>query len=275
MRVLPRCRDCLKDLARRVVMLSRGNDRLIVRALDLVDSLLSAYPTPTDVSNRLLKFVRQETGVEDPFADDKEVEFRRALDSAERLKGTFPDTLWGALQSSAFGNGGDFFVEHTYAVDPFPFSCDMANIEAQVYNRGKVLVLGDNIGDFVFDLPLLRLLKGMGKKVFYAVKARPVQNDMSMADVERFGAAQMCGDLISTGSDEVGIRREEMSGRVLECWEDGSLVIAKGMGNYETISEFDMERPVVYIMKVKCSSVAETLGRKIGEYIACAGGDHG
>ena len=31
-----------------------------------------------------------------------------------------------------------------------------------------------------------------------------------------------------------------MTGIVRECWEeDGSLVIAKGMGNYETMSEFD------------------------------------
>ena len=40
------------------------------------------------------------------------------------------------------------------------------------------------------------------------------------------------------------------------------MVIAKGMGNYETISEFDHERPVVYVLKVKCRTVAETLGRK-------------
>ena len=137
------------------------------------------------------------------------------------------------------------------------------------------MVLADNPGDFVFDLPLVRLLRGMGKEVFYAVKERPVQNDMSMADVQRFGADRMCGDIISTGTDEVGIRREQMSGIIRECWEDRSLVIAKGMGNYETISEFDWERPVIYIMKVKCGSVAETLGRKVGEYIAVAGGGHG
>jgi damage-control phosphatase, subfamily I len=44
-------------------------------------------------------------------------------------------------------------------------------------------------------------------------------------------------------------------------------VIAKGMGNYETISEYDGERPVAYIMKAKCSSVAKALGRNVGDYI--------
>jgi len=275
MKVQPRCRDCLKDLARQVVTLSKGGESLLVSSIDLIERLFSARVSPTLISNRLLKHVRQESGIDDPFADLKEKEFRRATDAANRLEGFFPDTLQGALQSSAFGNGGDFFVEHSYDAGSFALCGDVANIEARVYTSTKILVLGDNVGDFVFDLPLVKLLKKLGKKVFYAVKARPVQNDMSMRDVERFGTLGMDGALVSTGCDEVGIRREDMSGVVRECWEDSSLVIAKGMGNYETISEFQGERPVVYVMKVKCGSVAETLNRPLGEYIAIAGGDHG
>ena len=61
------------------------------------------------------------------------------------------------------------------------------------------------------------------------------------------------------------------------CWDDDrhTLIIAKGMGNYETISEFDGERPVVYVMNVKCVSVAEALNRRVGEYIAIMGEEHG
>ncbi len=187
MKVLPRCRDCLKDLARQVVTLSKGDERLLDSSISLIEGLFSADCSPTLISNRLLKHVRQNTAVNDPFADLKEIEFQRATDSAKRLKGFFPATLRGALQSSAFGNGGDFFVEHSYDVNSFALGGDVANIEARVYNSSKILVLGDNVGDFVFDLPLVKLLKRLGKKVFYAVKARPVQNDMSMHDVERFG----------------------------------------------------------------------------------------
>ena len=111
MKVLFRCKDCLKDLARQVVTLSKGDEKLLASSIGLVESLFSGDCTPTDISNRLLRYVRQETAILDPFADRKEVEFRRALDSAEALKGFFPETLQGALQSSALGNGGDFFVE--------------------------------------------------------------------------------------------------------------------------------------------------------------------
>ena len=54
------------------------------------------------------------------------------------------------------------------------------------------------------------------------------------------------------------------------------MIIAKGMGNYESISEFDRERPVVYVMKVKCRTVAEAWDKGSATYIAIAGGgDHG
>ncbi|OPY68101.1 MAG: hypothetical protein A4E57_01942 [Syntrophorhabdaceae bacterium PtaU1.Bin034] len=275
MKILPYCRDCLKNLATQVVALSRGGQSLLDSSLRLVDEMFSGDRSPTDISNTLLRQVRDKTGAYDPYADRKAVEFERAMEAAKRLRSFFPDTLEGALWSSAFGNGGDFFLEHQYTVSQFGFSGNVAKIAHQVYISNKILILGDNVGDLVFDLPLVERLKGLGKKIFYAVKEHPVQNDLSMPDVAKFGLKEMCENVISTGTDEVGIRREEMSGRIRECWEDGSLVIAKGMGNYETISEYGGERPVVHIMKVKCRSVAETLGREIGDYIAIPGGDHG
>jgi uncharacterized protein with ATP-grasp and redox domains len=269
------CKDCLKALARQVVALSHGGEGLVASASHLVETLFDADRPPTEVSNRLLKYVRGETGVYDPYEERKEIEFRRAVAAFSKLKGFFPDTLEGALRSSAFGNGGDFFREHSYDVSTMEFVGDVAKIAHQVYISRKILVLGDNLGDFVFDLPLLHLLRREGKDVFYAVKEHPVQNDMSLSDVTRFMAHDMWEGIISTGTDEVGLRREEMTGVIEECWEDGSMIIAKGMGNYETVSEYDRQRPVVYVMSVKCRTVAGALGLKIGTYTALAGGDHG
>jgi hypothetical protein len=269
------CKGCLKDLARRAVALSGGGKGLVASAFHLVEALFDPERSPTEVSNRLLRYIKAETGVYDPFAQKKETEFRQALAASLRLKGFFPDTLEGALAASAFGNGGDFFTEHAYDPAHMEFECDVAKIERQVYINSKIMVLGDNPGDLVFDLPLIRLLRREGKEVYYAVKEHPVQNDMSLPDAARLGAHNMWDAIISTGTNEVGIRREEMTGKVRECWEDGSMIIAKGMGNYETISEYDRGRPVVYVMAVKCRTVAVALGRKVGAYIAIAGGEHG
>jgi damage-control phosphatase, subfamily I len=274
MKVLPHCRDCLKGLARQVVTLSEGSEGLLGSSLRLVDTLFDPEASPTRISNRLLKYVREETGALDPFAHRKAVEFEKALKASERLAGSFNDTLDGALRSAAFGNGGDFFLDPTFDFDGFDFSGDLDKIEKHLCTSSTVLILGDNMGDFIFDLPLMGLFERMGKRVLYAVKECPVQNDMSVVDVARFGADKMWQAFISTGTDEVGIRREDMSGTVLDCWQNGCIIVAKGMGNYETISEYDRERPVVHVMKVKCESVAAALGKRVGEYTAILGGEN-
>ncbi len=275
MKVRDYCMDCLKNLARQTVALSHGDASLVASCCRLVEALFEADRCPTFISNRLLKYVKSRTGAYDPYAERKATDFRQACDAAARVKGLFPDTLDGLFRLSAFGNGGDFFLEQSYDPDHVEFDGDMAKIAHQVYISSKIMILGDNPGDFVFDQPLVGRLRQMGKQVVYAVKEHPVQNDMSLIDVARFGPGEMRGHVISTGTDEVGIRREEMSGKIREWWEDGSMIIAKGMGNYETISEFDHERPVVYVLKVKCRTVAETLKTEVGTYIARAGGDHG
>ncbi len=275
MKVKPFCRDCLEELAARVVDLSGGDRAVLDASFALIDALFAPDLSPTAISNRVLKQIKEQTGAYDPFREHKAAEFRQARAARERLAPLFDATLEGALGSAAFGNGGDFFIDHDYDIGAFRFAGDVAKCADRVYISKKILILGDNIGDFVFDLPLIELLKEGGKEVFYAVKEHPVQNDLSMADVRALGLERLCGQIISTGTDEVGIREEEMTGKVRECWQDGSLIIAKGMGNYETISEFDTDRPVVYIMKVKCRSVAEALGRTVGDYIAITGGEHG
>jgi uncharacterized protein with ATP-grasp and redox domains len=275
MKTRPFCRECLGKLARQAVGLSGGDEVLLGSSLQLVDHLFDGSRSPTDISSVLLRYIRHETGVEDPYEERKTAEFQEAVQAAARLEGFFSNTLEGVLRASAFGNGGDFFVEHRYDTEGLAFQGNMAKIEHAVYTSEKVLILGDNPGDFVFDALLVRHLKERSKRVYYAVKARPAQNDMSAADVRRLGADRMREDIVSTGTDGVGLRKDEMTGVVRECWEDGSAVIAKGMGNYESISEFDGERLVIYVMKVKCRSVGEALGRSVGEYIAIAGGGHG
>ncbi len=98
MKVRPYCKDCLKDLARQVVNLSGGDEELLASSFRLVEGSFGPDMAPTDISNRLHRHVRRETGVEDPYADRKKAEFREALNAAGKLKGFFPDTLEGALQ---------------------------------------------------------------------------------------------------------------------------------------------------------------------------------
>ncbi len=276
MKTREHCHPCLKRLIQQVLSLSAGNGTMLERCYDLVEGLFSEKKSPPEISNRLLRYIKEQTGVADPFAEQKLAEITQARDAAEEFKDLFPPTLEGRLQFSSLGNSLDFFADSRYDVANFRFFGDAKAIERAIArSNGNVLMFADNVGEFFFDVPLIRLLESHGKRVYYAVKERPVQNDLSMPDVNLHGLVALFANIISTGTDEVGIRREQMQGTVKALWESDALVIAKGMGNYETISEFDEERPVLYILKAKCRTVAEALDRRVGEHTSFIGGGHG
>ena len=199
---------------------------------------------------------------------------RRPLKLFENFVPASGDTFEDAVRLSALGNSMDFFINGHYDLNNFKFAGTMDKIENTIYIKGKdVLMIGDNTGDFIFDMPLIEHLEKTGKQVYYAVREKPVQNDLSMEDIDRFGLHKTFGRIISTGTDEVGMKKEDLTGAVKALWESDAVVIAKGMGNYETISAFHNERPVIYIMKAKCPAVAHSIKQDEGTYIALTGGE--
>jgi len=275
MKARERCHACLQDLARRTVSLSGANGALVERSFGLINRLYTPDKDPTELSNRLLKFIRAQTGVADPYAAKKAREFGQARKAAARFHCLFNEDLEGVLKYSCLGNSHDYFGG-AYNVGDFRFVADVESIREAVMSSGsRALLFGDNVGDFFFDLPLVRFLEKAGKHVYYAVKEAPAQNDLSMADVALYRLHGLFPNIISTGADEVGITRERMSQPVNDLWESDAIVIAKGMANYESISEFHDGRRLVYILKVKCKTVAEALGRDVGEHTSFVGGVNG
>jgi len=275
MKTTQNCYGCLKNLVEQTVSLSGGTTPALSASLNLFDKLWEKGGTPPFIANDLLRHIKEITGVHDPFGPSKRMEFERAIDAIGRLSSFFPSTLEGALKFSALGNSMDHFLQDGFDPLSFPFSAPMDIIRDTIYNNREeaVLMLGDNTGDFLFDLKLIGFFKELGKRVYYAVREHPVQNDLSMKDVAAFDLKGFYDNIISTGTDEVGIQRVHLRGTMKALWESGSIVIAKGMGNYETISEFNGERPVLHILKIKCAPLGETLNYPIGSYIAIIGGE--
>jgi damage-control phosphatase, subfamily I len=272
MKAMECCIGCLKGLAEKTIILSNGDGAVLSDCYRIVDEDWNGGNTPPRIANRILKQIKKETGVYDPYASSKKMEFQEASGAVARLKDSFSSSLELLVKLSALGNSMDFFTGHggAFNVEGLRFCGDMDKIGEEIYIRGKdVLMLGDNIGDFLFDMPLIKFLEDKGKCVHYAVKGHPVQNDLSMPDVMRFGFSKIFDNIISAGTDEVGMRRDAMKGKIKDLWENkDSAVIAKGMGNYETMSEYHGERPVIHIMKIKCPVVSKAVHQEIGTYVA-------
>ena len=268
------CTDCLGKLVQRTIKLSGGDEDLLAECRQMIKVLVVSEYTPPDIANRLLRRIREKTGMRDPFVNLKNQEAARAQEAMQKIAPHFHSDLKSVLKLSALGNSSDFFVDPTFEVNAFRFVANMDKIENEIYNKGKnVLLIGDNISDFFFDMPLVKFLEEQGKRVSYAVREHPVQNDLSMDDVKRLELNRIFDNIVSTGTDEVGVRPDNLEGEMKELWEKADLIVAKGMGNYETLSEYRPLRPLLHIMKIKCAAVAEDVNRTKDTHTVITGGE--
>lgn len=127
-------------------------------------------------------------------------------------------------------------------------------------NVGEVIYLMDNAGEIVLDMILIKEIKRLGPRVVAVVKGGPVLNDATMIDAEDVGLNECADIVIDTGAAAIGVNPERVSDEFMELFSNAELIVAKGMGNYESLTELEPNCPVVHIFRTKCSPVAQHVG---------------
>jgi hypothetical protein len=103
---------------------------------------------------------------------------------------------------------------------------------------------------------LVEQLKNMGVAVTYVVKGGPVINDATLEDVEFSGMNKLADNILTTGTDAVGLLIKEVSPEFLKAYDAAELVFAKGMGYAETLTEYKLTKPHLLLFRTKCNPVA-------------------
>jgi damage-control phosphatase, subfamily I len=132
----------------------------------------------------------------------------------------------------------------------------------EVNKAEDILFLADNAGEIVFDRLLIERLPV--EKITVAVKGYPVINDATMEDAIRAGLPQIV-DVIDNGSDAPGTILESCSQSFRNRFEKADMIIAKGQGNYESLSNID--KNVFFMLKAKCPVIASDIGCNMGEMV--------
>ena len=112
---------------------------------------------------------------------------------SRRLAPAYGDDLESLLRLAAVGNALDFFRGEAEATREM-----LARVEFEIAAvpdfrqelagpPGLLLYLADNAGEQFFDRPLVSGLRRRGWRVLYVVKAGPIQNDLTLADLEASG----------------------------------------------------------------------------------------
>jgi hypothetical protein len=132
---------------------------------------------------------------------------------------------------------------------------------------GDVVYITDNCGEIYFDELVLEQLKEMNASVALVVRGDYILTDATMDDVHAMGLDKKVDRVLTTGSNAVGVNAKEAPVETLDAMRNASVIIAKGMANYESLSE-ESFKPIAYLLRAKCEPVANSLGVKKGMNVA-------
>ncbi|HNW92995.1 MAG TPA: ARMT1-like domain-containing protein [bacterium] len=272
--------DCIPCFAWQAVNLARRfsddpavHEQIVRETLRGVADL-DYTQTPPVVAQQIHRRLRALTGLDDPFAADKRRHndmMLRLLPELERQVVAADDPLAAAVRFAIAGNvidlgvrGGcdhDQLLTEVREAAAQPLAGDYAGFAQAVRGARRILYIADNAGEIVADRLLLAQLPSGTATV--AVRGAPILNDAVMADAAYAGLTALV-PVISSGCDAPGVIIAEGSAAFREAYAAADLVIAKGQGNFETLS--GSSGPVWCLFRVKCGPVAAAAGLPVGSH---------
>ncbi|MGD9131212.1 MAG: ARMT1-like domain-containing protein [Candidatus Bathyarchaeota archaeon] len=289
MKVELRCISCILNRGYLQIQEATDDKNLQFKTLSaILDFLAEEFkPTanPADLGTKRDRLIRKITGNPDPYKQKKQLSNKKALEVvplAESIISTETSSelrFRKACLSAIVGN----IIEFDLPDNPFKFTDlekliqqaekDLALDEIpQIFDKAKnaksVLYLTDNAGEVALDTLLVHELKNLGAHVTVGVKDGPILNDATLEDARIVGMDKVADEVMSTGSDAVGLFLEECSEEFLELYNSVDLVVAKGMGHAETLTELELPVPHALLLRTKCSTVANHFDVGTGKNIA-------
>jgi len=270
----PRCIPCIINQAYNAVRLFNKDDKelqlkVVKEVCKSVDAVDRNYTAPM-FSLTIQSIVEKHLGVVNPYErikeDNRRIAERYIPFFRTMIEGS-KDRLDTALRVAIIGNIIDLganprfdieyevnrIVSNTIDLSSLPrFKDDLKKAEL-------ILYIGDNYEEALFDKFLLSEL--LPRKVVFAVRSKPILNDITLDDAKRIGINSIC-TVIESGSTIAGTDLKQCTSEFLELYTKADMVIAKGQGNLETL--INETRPIYFLFKVKCEVIAERSGFPLG-----------
>ncbi len=247
--------------------------RCIAENVKLLNREFRPTAVSADLGTKRDRIIKQLTGNEDPYKRNKKNSNEKAMKLLPKAKkfvesaNNQQERFKKACLCAIVGNTMEFDIPgHTFtssslakslreaAKDLYINDADKAYELAKKANR--ILFLADNAGEIIFDTLLVEQLKNMGLNVTYVVKGGPVLNDATLEDVEYSGMDKLADNILTTGTDAVGLLKKEVSPEFLKAYNEAELIFAKGMGYAETLTEYKLTKPHFLMLRTKCIPVA-------------------
>jgi uncharacterized protein with ATP-grasp and redox domains len=280
MRFDERCYDCLLSRVRLECGLcgagKEQTESVVAACGDVLDRLRKEPLTHPQIASAMHRQAYELLESGDPFAALKEQSNQEAIAVCRKVRGRL-SSFRDFVLASVIGNTYDYGVKgHTVTRDflayfDHEFSTGLAiDDTAEIEKRAaRVVYITDNCGEIVFDRLLLEYLHRKGSKITLAVRDAPILNDATMEEVRTLRLDRFTDTITTTGCGcELGVRLDCMPPELSRAVADCTVILAKGMANYESLSLYPDLPPVAYLMAVKCEPIADEVGVPRGSKVA-------
>lgn len=277
--------ECLPCLSRQLVTLAtkvtkdqEKQKQIITYGFELLNLYAFKFSAPK-LTGMMYEYAKKISGTKDPFSHEK-IEFNAIAETLVKELALRPmisksDTPFEtAVRLSIAGNIIDFSVgdeldkhgvresvELSLTSDVFGSSFE--HFEEAVNAAQKIMIIGDNAGEIVFDKLLLERIPF--EKITYVVKGGPIVNDATLLDAQTTGLTKLV-KVIDTGRAMQGVELNNCSQSFKDAFMASDLIISKGQANFETLGDVK-DKQIFFLLRAKCQSVADEIGCEKGEFV--------
>ncbi|MFC2061310.1 DUF89 domain-containing protein [Elusimicrobiota bacterium] len=274
MKIFLDCYPCFLKQALECTKMSDGNPEVQKKVLNRTMEILSEMDlnlSPPQIARDIYREIHAITGKDDPYMEIREKDNRQMMevyhDIRERILKD-KDSLLLACKLAAGGNiidsgTGERKKDHTLSdvediLITLPEINDFPALIHELENSSSLLYLGDNSGEIVMDRLFIEAIKKdyPHLAIHFAVRGAPVINDIVLKDAQDTGIDELCG-IVSNGDCSPGTDLRFCSEEFKDLFNSVDLIISKGQGNYETIS--DLDKNIFHLLIAKCKVVARHL----------------
>ncbi len=278
MRMTPECVPCL---IRRVLFEAEEVDgdtsvKAVKNASRMLGKLFNGDCCSATVATQVHAETYRIIKSKDPYERLKRLSNEVALDlypGAEAFVRKSRDPLKASFLCAIVGNVLDFGIGTGYddprklkerfrgLLDEGLGHDDTPKVKKLIQKADSVVYLGDNCGEIVLDRLALKEIRKLGPQVTLVVKEKAILTDATMKDIQGLGMEDMVDQIVEAPGFAVGIDLDSIRGEFGRLLEDADLIVAKGMANFESLSETDLA-PIAYLLRTKCRPVSDAMKLK-------------
>ncbi len=267
------CTNCIINQVKQVSDMKKLGEEKFILLRKVLSSLEEQdyNKTSPEIYGNVYKQIVEYFNNEDIYKDIREeynekfmnlsIEIEKAIDNSD-------NPLKMALATAIEGNLLDLAILNTFSIDDLISSIltieqtkfkidDSVLLLDEISRCNSILYIGDNCGEIVFDKLFIKTIKKNYPyvNIYFAVRGESAVNDVLLSDALQVNMASVA-NIVENGDSSLGTVINRCSKELVDLYNSVDLIIAKGQGNYESLSETPRDN-LYYLLLTKCPLIAK------------------